>query len=428
MKQLVIHLIFLLLIPSILAAQKVFIIKIDGSINPVSADFIHHSISKASAEKATCLVIYLNTPGGLLESTRHIVRDMLEAPVPIVVYVAPSGAHAGSAGVFVTMAAHIAAMAPGTNIGAAHPVTLQGQMDSVMSEKATNDAAAFIRSIATKRSRNLQWAEESVRKSLAITETEALDKKVIDLVADNQQDLLDRIDGKSITTADGVKVLHTRQAQTQTLEMGMLEKLLAALTDPNLAYILLLLGFYGILFELYNPGAILPGIVGVIALIIAFYSLQALPINYAGLALIIFAIILFVLDLKIMSHGMLTIGGIVSLLLGSIMLIRSDNTLESVRISISVIIAAVTVTTLFFLFVIGAGIRAQRPKPATGVEGMVGQTGEALDMLNPSGKVFVRGEIWKAESVEGLIDRGEKIRVIAVNNLKLLVGHLITSP
>ncbi len=426
MKQFVVCVAFFLLIPSILAAQKVFVIKIDGSINPVSADFIHQSISKAHTENATCLVIYLNTPGGLLQSTRYIVRDILEAPLPIVVYVAPAGAHAGSAGVFVTLAAHIAAMAPGTNIGAAHPVGLQGQLDTIMSEKTTNDAAAFIRSIAAKRSRNLEWAEESVRKSLSITENEALEKKVTDLVATNLQELLEDIDGKSIVTVDGIKTLHTKHAQTQVLEMGMLERILTVLTDPNVAYILMLLGFYGILFELYNPGSILPGMVGVIALIVAFYAMQTLPINYAGLALIVFAIVLFVLEIKIVSHGMLTIGGIASLLLGSIMLIRSDSALESVRISRSVIISAVTVTTLFFLFVIGLGLKAQRAKPATGVEGMVGETGEALDILNPLGNVLVHGEIWKAESVEGQIDQGEKIRIVAVHNLKLQVGHLIT--
>lgn len=424
MKQVVIFFALLFLIPSTLIAQKVFIIRIDGSINPVSADFIHHSISKAYTEKANCLVIYLNTPGGLLESTRNIVHDLLEAPLPTVVYVAPGGAHAGSAGVFVTMAAHIAAMAPGTNIGAAHPVGLQA-MDTVMSEKVTNDAAAFIRSIASQRSRNLEWAEQSVRKSLSLTEKEALEKKVIDLVAANQQELFDRIDGKSVNTVAGMKVLHTKDAQTTTLHMDATEKILSMLTDPNIIYIMLLLGFYGILFELYNPGAILPGIVGVIALVVAFYAMQALPVNYAGLALIIFAIVLFVLEVKIVTHGMLTIGGIIALLLGSLMLVHSDPAWQSVRISLSVIIAAVTVTTLFFLFIIGAGLRAQRAKPATGMEAMKGETGEVLDILNPSGNILVHGEIWKAESVEGQITRGEKIRVIAVKDFKLIVGHSV---
>ena len=413
-----------MLIPAFLFAQKVLVIKIDGSINPVSADHIHDGIKKASQDKAECLVILLNTPGGLLKSTRVIVSDILESPVPVVVFVAPGGAHAGSAGVFITMAAHIAAMAPGTNIGAAHPVDLQGKMDSVMSEKATNDAAAFIRSIAEKRQRNFQWAEDAVRRSLAITEKEALEKRVIDLVAVNTTELLRSIDGKNVAVQGGTTILHTARAQVETVEMSALEKILDLLSDPNVAYLLLLLGMYGVLFELYNPGAILPGVVGVISLILAFYSMHTLPINYAGLALIIFAIILFLLEIKIVSHGILAIGGVVSLLLGSLMLIRSDAALESVRISRSVIIAAVAVSALFFLFVLGLGMRALRARPITGVEAMAGEVGESLDLLNPNGTVRVHGEIWKAVSTSGAIGQGEKIRVVAIRDLTLLVEPL----
>lgn len=427
MKQFFLCWFFFLVIPAFLLAQKVVVIKIDGSINPVSADHIHDGIQKASREKAECLVILLNTPGGLLKSTRVIVSDILESPVPIAVFVAPGGAHAGSAGVFITMAAHIAAMAPGTNIGAAHPVDMQGKMDSVMSEKATNDAAAFIRSIAEKRQRNFQWAEDAVRRSLAITEKEALEKRVIDLIAVNTADLLSRIDGRSISVQGGVAVLHTGKAQVETLEMSMLEKILDLLSDPNVAYLLLLLGMYGILFELYNPGAILPGVVGVISLILAFYSMHTLPINYAGLALIVFSIILFLLELKIVSHGILGIGGVVSLLLGSLMLIRSDAALESVRLSRSVIIAAVAVSALFFLFVLGLGVRALRAKPVTGVEAMAGEIGESLEALNPSGTVRVHGEIWRALSTTGDIAPGEKIRVTGIRDLTLLVEPLGTA-
>ena len=412
---------FTFLIPAFLFAQKVLVIKIDGSINPVSADHIHDGIKKASQNKAECLVILLNTPGGLLKSTRVIVSDILESPVPVVVFVAPGGAHAGSAGVFITMAAHIAAMAPGTNIGAAHPVDLQGKMDSVMSEKATNDAAAFIRSIAEKRQRNFQWAEDAVRRSLAITEKDALEKRVIDLVAVNTTELLRNIDGKNVAVQGGTTVLHTGKAQVETVEMSALEKILDLLSDPNVAYLLLLLGMYGILFELYNPGAILPGVVGVISLILAFYSMHTLPINYAGLALIVFAIILFLLEIKIVSHGILAIGGVVSLLLGSLMLIRSDAALESVRISRSVIIAAVAVSALFFLFVLGLGVRALRARPVTGVEAMAGEIGESLDILNPNGTVRVHGEIWRAVSTGSAIGQGEKIRVVGIRDLTLLV-------
>src|SRR4051812_5706205 len=363
-------------------AQKVVSIKIDATINPVAADFIHRSILKAHDDKAECLLIHLNTPGGLLQSTRIIVSDILQSPVPVVVYVAPSGAHSGSAGVFITLAANIAAMAPGTNIGAAHPVEMQGSMDTIMNAKVTNDAAAFIRTIAEKRSRNLEWAEDAVRHSLSITETEALEKKVIDTIARNDEDLMKEINGKKIELNSGTTTLHTENASIETYEMGTVQKLLNIFSDPNISYILLMLGMYGLLFELYSPGAIFPGIIGVISLILAFYSMQTLPVNYAGLALIIFGVILFVLEIKIVSHGLLTIGGIVSLLLGSLMLIRSDSTFDFIGISMSVIIASVAVTAFFFLFVIGLGIKAQRSKPATGIEGMIGEIGSSLDEIN----------------------------------------------
>lgn len=333
--------------PAWLSGQTVVSITINGTINPASADFIHNCIEKAGNEKAECLLIHLNTPGGLLKSTRVIVGDILETTVPVIVYVSPGGAQAGSAGVFITLAAHIAAMASGTNIGAAHPVNLQGSVDTIMSQKATNDAAAFIRAIAEKRKRNFQWAEEAVRKSVSITEKEALDKKVIDLIASSDRELLNMADGKQIELASGTKTLHTRNARIVRIEMGTVEKILNIVSDPNIAYLLMMLGFFGIMFELFNPGAILPGIVGVISLILAFYTMHTLPVNYAGLALIVFAIILFLLEVKIISHGMLAIGGAASLLIGSMMLIRTSSSLEFARISHSVIIASTAVTVLF---------------------------------------------------------------------------------
>lgn len=395
--------------------------KIDGSINPVSADFIRNGIEKARSEKAECLIIQLNTPGGLLKSTRVIVSDMLQSPVPVIVYVSPGGAHAGSAGVFITLAAHIAAMAPGTNIGAAHPVMMQGQMDTTMNEKTTNDAAAFIRTIAEKRHRNMVWAERAVRRSYSYSETEALQDSVIDLVVKNEEELLRMIDGRIIELSSGTKTLHTLSATIIDFKMSIWEKILDIISDPNIAYILLLLGMYGILFELYNPGAILPGIVGVIALILAFYSMHTLPINYAGLALIIFAVILFLLEIKIISHGLLAIGGIISLLLGSMMLIKSGSSLEFVRISRSVIISATALSALFFLFIIGFGIRAQRLKVVTGLEGMIGTTGVVGDTLAPTGTVVVQGEIWSAVSLSGNIDQGTKVLIKEIKNLKLFV-------
>ena len=411
----------LLFFPAVTFSQKVISLKIDGSINPVTAAFIHDGIEEAKVEKAECLLIHLSTPGGLLKSTRVIVRDMLDSPVPIIVYVSPSGAHAGSAGVFITLAAHLAAMAPGTNIGAAHPVALQAAMDSTMNEKATNDAAAFIRTIAEKRNRNLQWAEEAVRQSVSITETEAIKNQVIDIIAVDEKDLLQQVHGKTVQLNAGAHVLNTKDATTQVYKMSFIEKLLDIISDPNIAYILLLVGMYGIMFELYNPGAVLPGIVGVISIILAFYSMHSLPVNYAGVALIVFAIILFLLEIKIVSHGLLAIGGVISLLLGSMMLIRSGSPLEIARISRGLIIAATTVSAGFFLFIVGAGIRAQRQKAVTGKEAMVGYIGEVIEPLNPAGTILTRGEIWSAESLSGDIAKGEKVKVKELKNLKLYV-------
>ena len=426
MKDILRYGLLLTLFPSLLFAQKVISIKVDGTINPATADFIQDGIKKAATEKASCLLIHLNTPGGLLKSTRVIVSDILNSPVPVIVYVSPGGAHAGSAGVFITMAAHIAAMAPGTNIGAAHPVALQAVMDSTMNEKTTNDAAAFIRSIAEKRKRNVEWAENAVRKSHSYSETEALEYSVIDFIARDDQELLNIVHGKQVAINSGLITLQTKGAKIESLEMTFIGKLLNTISDPNIAYILFLLGMYGLLFELYSPGAILPGIVGVISLILAFYSMHSLPVNYAGLALIIFAIILFLLEIKIVSHGLLAIGGIVSLLLGSMMLIRSDSGLDMARISRGVIYAATAVSALFFLFVLSFGIRAQRSKVVTGIEAMIGNTGEVIEILNPTGTVRVNGETWNAESLSGAITRGEKVRIKEMRNLKLYVepiGH-----
>jgi membrane-bound serine protease (ClpP class) len=420
MKHLLLYLV-LLSQPCLLTAQKIISIKVEGSINPASAAFIRSAIDKAANEKAECLIIHLNTPGGLLKSTRVIVSDILEAAVPVVVYVSPGGAHAGSAGVFITMAAHVAAMAPSTNIGAAHPVNMQGGMDSTMNNKTTNDAAAFIRTIAEKRKRNLEWAEEAVRKSVSITEAEAIDKKVVDLVAINEQDLLNQIDNKIVELNGASKTLHTSKAEVQKLQMTFVENFLNIISDPNIAYILMMLGFYGMLFELYSPGAIVPGIVGVICLVLAFYSMHTLPLNYAGFALIVFGIILFVLEVKIISHGLLGIGGVISLALGSMMLIRTDSALEFARISGSVIISTTVLSAVFFFFLIWLALKAQNLKPSTGIEGMVGETGEALARLEPVGTVRVHGELWKAESVSGSIMQGQKIRVTAIKDLTLFV-------
>lgn len=408
--------------PLVGASPTVHVITVEATINPATADFIHESLLRAAEDGAACLVIRLNTPGGLLKSTRLIVSDLLTARVPVVVYVSPSGAQSASAGAFITLAAHVAAMAPGTNIGAAHPVGMQGsEPDSIMNEKATNDAAAFIRTISEKRNRNVRWAEDAVRKSIALTETEALRDTVIDLIAASLPGLLDSVDGRTVDVDGTPVVLQTRGAVIREFSMDWKHRLLDTLSDPNIAYIFFLLGLYGLFFELYNPGAILPGVVGVIALILAFYSLHTLPVNYAGAALILFGIILFVAEIKITSYGLLTVGGIVSLLLGSIMLIDTESPWEIVSISWSVIIPAVLATAAFFIFAIGMGIRAQRRKPVTGQEGMIGETGEAISDLDPEGQVRVHGEIWRAISAGAAIASGTRIRVETVKDLSLTV-------
>jgi membrane-bound serine protease (ClpP class) len=403
------------------SGQKIISMKIDGAINPVIADFVHDGIEKARNEKAECLIIHLNTPGGLLKSTRVIITDILDAPLPVIVYVSPGGAQSGSAGVFITLAAHIAAMAPGTNIGAAHPVTLQGSMDSTMNEKVTNDAAAFIRSIAEKRNRNIEWAENAVRKSFSYSETEALEDSAIDMIAKNEQELLTKIDGKQVELSSGTTTIRTKGVKVEQYRMSFLEKLLNVISDPTIAYILMLVGFYGIMFELYSPGAIFPGVAGVISLILAFYAMHSLPVNYAGIALIIFAVILFVLEIKIVSHGILAIGGVISMLLGSMMLIKSVPGLEMMKISRAVIFTATAVSAAFFLFIIGAGIKAQRRKAVTGLDSLIGDTGEVIEPLDPTGMVRVHGELWSAESLSGVIGKGEKVRVKEMKNLKLFV-------
>jgi len=267
----------------------------------------------------------------------------------------------------------------------------------------------------------MQWAEEAVRQSVSITEKEALEKKVIDLIAVNEEDLLKQVDGKQVELDVATVTLHTKNARVEVYEMSFAEKILNVISDPNITYIILMLGMYGLLFELYSPGAILPGVVGVIALILAFYSMHTLPINYAGLALIIFAIILFLLEIKIVSHGMLAIGAVISLLLGSMMLFKSNSSLEFVKISRAVIISSTAVTTLFFLTVIGMGLKAQRQKVVTGIEGLIGETGESLDTLEPTGTVMLQGEVWNAESISGKISKGEKVLVKEMRNLKLYV-------
>jgi membrane-bound serine protease (ClpP class) len=399
--------------------KNVMVITVDGVINPVSAEFIQKSIHKANDKKYEALVIELDTPGGLDASMRSIVKEMIGSEVPVIVFVSPSGSRAASAGAFITLAAHIAAMSPGTNIGAAHPVGIGEKMDKTMAEKATNDAVAYIKSLAEKSGRNAQWAEDAVRKSISSTETEALQLKVIDLITKDINSLLADIDGKKVRTVSGEKILSTKNASVVREELGLRHRILNLISDPNVAYILMLLGFYGLFFELTNPGSLFPGVIGGICLILAFYAFQTLPVNYAGLLLIILAIILFILEIKIISHGVLTIGGIVAMTIGSLMLFESPA--PFMKLSLAVILPAVVMTTLFFTILIGLAYKAYKRKPITGSEGLLGSYGiAATDISREGGRVTIHGEIWSSYS-EDAIDKGKRIIVEEVSGLKLKV-------
>ncbi len=417
---LILLVLFSLLLP-LPVNSDVMVIRAEGVVNPVMSEFINSSIDEAAGEKAEALVIELDTPGGLDTSMREIVKDIIASTIPVVVYVSPSGARAASAGVFITLSAHVAAMSQGTNIGAAHPVSLGGKMDETMAAKVENDAAAYIRTIAEKRGRNADWAEKAVRESVSITEKEALELKVIDFIALNTESLLKDIEGRVVETSAGELTIRTKGVPVIHKEMGLRLKILKLISDPNVAYILMLLGFYGLFFEFSNPGSIFPGVFGAISLIVAFYSLNALPVNYAGLLLIILAIILFLLEIKVISHGILTIGGIISMFIGSIMLFESSQ--PFFRVSLWVIFPAVFLTALFFSLIIALAVKAYRRRPASGMEGLVGLEGEARTDVHEQGQVFVHGEIWGARS-EQPIKANEKITVEKVENLKLKVRSL----
>jgi membrane-bound serine protease (ClpP class) len=398
--------------------SRIYLIKIDAPITPVVAEYIIKSIDTASKAGAEAIIIQLDTPGGLVDSMREIVKKMISADVPVVVYVAPSGARAASAGVFITLAANIAAMAPSTHMGAAHPVQMEGKMDKTMEAKAVNDLAAMVRGLAEKRGRNAQWAEDAVRKSVSITETEALKNDVIDLIAPDIPSLIKALDGMTVDLAIGKKTLATKNAEVREINMGFRYRLLEIISNPNIAYILMILGFYGLYFELSNPGAIFPGVAGAICLILAFYALHTLPINYAGLMLIILGISLFIAEAFITSHGVLGVGGTISMLLGSLMLIDSASPI--LQISWIVIIPAVGLSALLFIITVTVAVRVYREKPDTGKEGLIGMQATAKTDIHKEGQVFMRGEYWSAWSDEP-VQKGENVTVISVEGLKVKV-------
>ncbi len=416
----VLSLLLLLLYSGSYSEGLVKVIRIEGVINPIAYEYISKGIDEAYKDNAECLVIELDTPGGLDTSMRLIVKKIFGSEVPVIVFVSPSGSRAASAGVFITMAADVAAMAPGTNIGAAHPVNIGGSQDTaaVITEKVVNDAVAFIKSIADKKGRNAEWAEKAVRESVSITEKEALEENVIDFIVPTIDSLLTLIDGLEFETVFGIKKIDTKNARVELITMNWRQKLLDVISDPNIAYILMMIGIYGIFFELYSPGTILPGVVGGICLILAFFAFQTLPINLAGLLLILFAIILFIAEIKVTSYGLLTVSGVISLTLGSIMLI--DSPLPFLQISLKIILPTVGLSCAFFLFALYMVIRSHRKKPVTGKEGLIGEIGEVSQTIDPVGEVFVHGEIWISESDER-IEKNEKVEVLSVEHIRLKV-------
>ena len=395
-------------------------IEIEGVISPVTLRLVGLAIDRAQAERAQALVIQLDTPGGLERSMRSIVQRMMNADVPVVVYVAPTGARAASAGVFITMAAHVAAMAPATNIGAASPVALGGGADKTMLKKVENDAAAFIRTVAVERGRNADWAEKAVRQAVSITEREAVKLKVVDLIADSLPDLLEKLHGRVVKLPKATVTLATKGAPVSPIEIGFRDRVLNVITDPNVAYILMMLGMLGLFFELSNPGVVLPGVIGGISLILAFFAFQSLPINYAGVLLILFGIVLLIAEIKIVSHGILALGGIVSMALGSLMLFDAPEL--GFRVSWWAIVPMVGLTSGLFLFVVAAGVRALSGRQLLGPSGLVGTLGVARERLAPEGHVLVHGELWRAVAEGGPLEPGAQVRVLAVDGLTLRVG------
>jgi membrane-bound serine protease (ClpP class) len=394
-------------------------IVIDGSINPAVDDFIRENIARAKASGARALLIQLDTPGGLLESTRTIVKEMLGAQVPVMVYVAPSGAGAGSAGVFITMAAHVAAMAPGTNIGAAHPVAGGGQeVKGVMGEKIENFTASFGETIAQRRGRNAEWAIQAVRKSVAITEKEALTKDVIDIVARDIDDLLRQAHGRKVDLDGRESVLDVKGARVVRLEMSLKQRVLNAIANPNIAYLLMMAGILGLYMEFSNPGVIFPGVAGAICLLLAFASLQVLPFNYVGLILIALGLGLLVAEAFMPSFGVLGVGGIVALTFGSLLIFDPEST--GLALDRSIIFTAVATLSSFVFIISYLVFRSQRSKPTLGVEGLLGEIGEARSALAPRGKIFVHGEYWNAVA-DGEIAPGERVEVVSVDGMTLKV-------
>jgi membrane-bound serine protease (ClpP class) len=401
------------------ASPKIVAVDVDGMVHPITAEIVGGAIAQAKNENASLVLVRINTPGGLMDAMRATIEKIVASPVPVVTYVAPSGGRAASAGFFILEAGDVAAMAPGTATGAAHPVLMGSQMDAVMKQKVENDASAYLRSICGKRGRNSQLAETAVRESKSFTESEALDQKLVDLVAPGEKQLLAELDGRTVTRFDGtVTTLHTAGGEIVEYQRTLRQRLISAIADPNIALILLIIGALGIYIEFTSPGVIAPGVFGGILVLLGLSAISVLPINWLGAALLLLAFTLFALEVKFTSHGVLGAGGALAMVLGAVMLV--DSPIPELRIhwltalGVSLPFSAITV------FLLTIAMRARRNKVETGVEGMIGQIGQALTGLSPAGKVFVRGEYWDAVAAQP-VPAGAHVRVTAIDRLTLTV-------
>ena len=393
-------------------ARHVVVATLTGVVGPIMDEALGAAIAQASEEHAAALVLEIDTPGGLESSMRAMVQRLLAAPVPVIAWVTPAGGHAASAGVFIVMACDVAAMSPGTNIGAATPISLNGPMDSTLARKVTNDASAFARTVAAQRGRNAVWAEQAVRQAVAISETEAVHAHVVDFVAGDLSDLLAKADSLHWRRGETLRRMDTRGARVVRIEPGFRQRLLAHIADPNIAYLLMMLGFYGLIFELQNPGAILPGVVGGISLLLAFFALSTLPVNTAGVALSILGVGFLLAEIKVHSHGVLAVGGAVSLALGAVMLFQAG----TVHVALPIVGAVTGVTVLFFLGVVGAGLRARARPVVTGAAGLVGRRGTVLERIAPAGRVRLADEVWNA-TADAALEAGAAVEVVELQGL-----------
>ena len=421
-KLLVIALLLMVWPANAFGSNSIIVIEVEGAINPVVAEFVTNEIRSANTSSEELIVIRMDTPGGLDASMRKIIKAIQSSKIPVASFVSPGGSRAASAGTFITIASHIAAMEPGTNIGAAHPVNLMGGgtggQAKVMEDKVVNDASAYIRSLAEKRGRNTHWAELSVRKSVSVSAEEAKRLNVIDLVAANLDSLVLALDKREVKLGGSIITLNTAEKNITFKEMNSRQRILDIIASPNVAYVLMMLGLVGLYFELSNPGLILPGVVGSVSLVLALYAMQTLPINYAGLLLIILGVVLLIAEVNVMSYGLLAMSGAISIFLGSIMLIDSDD--PAMQISKMILYPTLGMTFLFSIGSIYLAKKAHQLVTTTGMEGLLGEIGVVKETLNPEGRVLIHGEMWKAES-DTVISVGEKVSVEVVKGLKIQV-------